>query len=159
MARTKFSELRKEVEARPGAKDRIAEKRAETLEEIRLYELRHEEALSQVEIAGRLDVTQGADLQARARRRRPRLDASQLPRSARRPTRARRRVRRRRPPCPGEPRQGLGGLAGCRRRGPVKEWSGGVGGARSAGRRQRLGFYSRFYSATRHRGIRPGSTR
>jgi type II secretory pathway predicted ATPase ExeA len=32
----------------------------ETLEEIRLYELRHAEAVSQAELAGRLDVTQGA---------------------------------------------------------------------------------------------------
>ena len=60
MARTKFSELRKDVDARPGAKERLAAKRAETLEEIRLYELRHTEAVSQVELAGRLDVTQGA---------------------------------------------------------------------------------------------------
>ena len=60
MARTKFSELRTDVEARPGSKARLARKRAETLEEIRLYELRHAEAVSQVELAGRLDVTQGA---------------------------------------------------------------------------------------------------
>ena len=60
MARTKFSELRKDVEARPGAKQRLAAKRAETLEEIRLFELRHAEAVSQAELAGRLDVTQGA---------------------------------------------------------------------------------------------------
>lgn len=60
MARTKFSELREEVDARPGAEERLAAKRAETLEEIRLYELRHAEAVSQVELAGRLDVTQGA---------------------------------------------------------------------------------------------------
>jgi DNA-binding Xre family transcriptional regulator len=60
MARTKFSELRKQVEARPGAKERIAARRAEALEEIRLYELRHAEAVSQAELAGRLDVTQGA---------------------------------------------------------------------------------------------------
>ena len=60
MARTKFSELRQDVEARPGAAERLAAKRAETLEEIRLYELRHREAVSQVELAGRLDVTQGA---------------------------------------------------------------------------------------------------
>src|SRR6266496_6135995 len=60
MARTKFSELRKEVEARPGAAERLASKRAETLDEIRLYELRHAEAVSQVDLAGRLDVTQGA---------------------------------------------------------------------------------------------------
>jgi DNA-binding transcriptional regulator YiaG len=60
MARTKFSELRKDVVARPGAKERLATKRAATLEEIRLYELRHAEAVSQAELAGRLDVTQGA---------------------------------------------------------------------------------------------------
>jgi DNA-binding transcriptional regulator YiaG len=60
MARTKFFELREAVEARPGARERLAAKRAETLEEIRLYELRHAEAVSQAELAGRLDVTQGA---------------------------------------------------------------------------------------------------
>jgi DNA-binding transcriptional regulator YiaG len=60
MARTKFSELREAVEARPGARERLAAKRAETLEELRLYELRHAEAVSQAELAGRLDVTQGA---------------------------------------------------------------------------------------------------
>jgi DNA-binding XRE family transcriptional regulator len=60
MARTKFSELRKQVDARPGSAERLAAKRAETLEEIRLYELRHREAISQVELAGRLEVTQGA---------------------------------------------------------------------------------------------------
>ena len=60
MARTKFSELRQAVESRPGAQDRLAAKRAETLDEIRLYELRHSAAVSQAELAGRLDVTQGA---------------------------------------------------------------------------------------------------
>ena len=60
MARTKFSELRDAVVAKPGATERLAELRAETMEEIRLYELRHGEAISQVELAGRLDVTQGA---------------------------------------------------------------------------------------------------
>lgn len=60
MARTKFSELRKSVDTRPGAAERLAAKRAETLEEIRLYELRHAEAVSQAELAGRLEVTQGA---------------------------------------------------------------------------------------------------
>lgn len=60
MARTKFSELRKETTARPGGRERLAAKRADTLEEIRLYELRHTEAVSQAELAGRLDVTQGA---------------------------------------------------------------------------------------------------
>jgi DNA-binding XRE family transcriptional regulator len=60
MARRKFSELRREVEARPGVSARLAAKRAETLEEIRLYELRHRAAVSQAELAGRLEVTQGA---------------------------------------------------------------------------------------------------
>ena len=60
MARTKFSELRKQVEARPGAAERLAAKREETLAEIELYELRHAEAVSQAELAGRLEVTQGA---------------------------------------------------------------------------------------------------
>ena len=35
-------------------------KRAETLEEMRLYELRHGQAVSQAVLAGRLEVTQGA---------------------------------------------------------------------------------------------------
>jgi DNA-binding transcriptional regulator YiaG len=60
MARTNFDDLRRQVQARPGAKQRLATARAETLEEMRLYELRHAEALSQVEVAGRLNVTQGA---------------------------------------------------------------------------------------------------
>ena len=56
----KFSELRDQVVARPGASDRLARARAATLEEIRLFELRHAEAVSQVELAGRLDITQSA---------------------------------------------------------------------------------------------------
>jgi DNA-binding XRE family transcriptional regulator len=60
MARPKFSELRDTVVAKSGAAERLADLRAETLEEIRLYELRHGEAISQAELAGRLDVTQGA---------------------------------------------------------------------------------------------------
>ena len=60
MARTKFTKLREEVLARPGAPERVARARAETLEEIRLYELRHREAVSQATLAGRLEVTQGA---------------------------------------------------------------------------------------------------
>lgn len=60
MARTKFAELRDTVVAKPGAVERLAGLRTETLEEIRLYELRHGEAISQAELAGRLDVTQGA---------------------------------------------------------------------------------------------------
>jgi DNA-binding XRE family transcriptional regulator len=60
MPRTKFSELRDTVVAKPGAVERLAGLRADTLDEIRLYELRHAEAVSQAELAGRLDVTQGA---------------------------------------------------------------------------------------------------
>ncbi len=60
MARTKFSTLRDDVTAEHGASERIAAMRAEALEEIRLFELRHREAVSQAELAGRLDVTQGA---------------------------------------------------------------------------------------------------
>jgi len=60
MARTKFSELRSQVVQRPGAKDRLSRKRAETLKEISLYELRHQEAISQIELGGRLEITQGA---------------------------------------------------------------------------------------------------
>jgi hypothetical protein len=47
MARTKFSDLRKQVEARPGARLRLAVERAETLEEMQLFELRQAEAVSQ----------------------------------------------------------------------------------------------------------------
>jgi len=60
MARTKFTKLREEVLARPGATERVAQARAETLEEIRLYEHRHRDAISQATLAGRLEVTQGA---------------------------------------------------------------------------------------------------
>jgi len=60
MARTKFSKLSDEVRARPGASDRLAKARTETLGEIQLYELRHREAVSQATLAGRLEVTQGA---------------------------------------------------------------------------------------------------
>src|SRR4051794_32703306 len=57
---SKFSKLRDEVLARPGAAEALADARAATLEEIRLYELRHAEAVSQVELAGRLEITQSA---------------------------------------------------------------------------------------------------
>lgn len=60
MARTKFSELAGDVRKKPGASGRIADLRLETLEELRLFELRHGEAVSQAELAGRLEVTQGA---------------------------------------------------------------------------------------------------
>jgi hypothetical protein len=42
--------IRDAVLAQPGAPERLAGLRAETLEEIRLYELRHGEAISQVEL-------------------------------------------------------------------------------------------------------------
>lgn len=60
MARTKFADLRAEALAKPGAAEKLAAARLETDEEIRLYQLRHGEAVSQAELAGRLDVTQGA---------------------------------------------------------------------------------------------------
>lgn len=60
MARTNFSDLRTEVLNRPGAAERLAAQRAETMDEIRLYELRRSQAVSQAELAGRLDITQGA---------------------------------------------------------------------------------------------------
>ena len=60
MPRTKFSELRDQLIAEPGATEKLADARRETLDEIRIFELRHGEAISQAELAGRLDVTQGA---------------------------------------------------------------------------------------------------
>ena len=60
MPYTSFSKLRNEVVKRPGAAERLADKRQKTLDEIRLHELRQAEAVSQAEIAGRLEVTQGA---------------------------------------------------------------------------------------------------
>ena len=56
----KFSKLAAELEATPGAKQAIENAQAGMSEEIRLYELRRAEAVSQAELAGRLDVTQGA---------------------------------------------------------------------------------------------------
>ena len=93
MARTKFSELRKQVEERPGARERLAAKRDETLEEIRLYELRHA-AGGQPGGAGR--PARGdprSDLEARARGGCPDLDVAPVPRGTGGPTRACRRVR------------------------------------------------------------------
>lgn len=57
---TKWSELRDELRSKPGAEEAIHRARRESAEELRLYELRHGEAVSQVELAGRLEVTQGA---------------------------------------------------------------------------------------------------
>jgi len=56
----KWSKLRDELMAKPGTKEGVERARKESLEEIRLYELRHAEAVSQAELAGRLEVTQGA---------------------------------------------------------------------------------------------------
>lgn len=56
----KWSKLRNELMAKPGAKEGVERAREESLEEIRLYELRHAEAVSQAELGGRLEVTQGA---------------------------------------------------------------------------------------------------
>ena len=50
MVRTKFSEHRHDVVAEPGAVERLAGLRVGTLEEIRLYELRHGEAIRQAEL-------------------------------------------------------------------------------------------------------------
>jgi hypothetical protein len=46
MARTTFSELCYTVVAKPGDNERLAGMRAEALEEIRLCELRHGDAIS-----------------------------------------------------------------------------------------------------------------
>jgi DNA-binding Xre family transcriptional regulator len=56
----KFSELREQLLTEPGGAEAVAKARVEALEEIRLYELRRAEALSQVELAGRLEITQSA---------------------------------------------------------------------------------------------------
>ena len=56
----KWSELREEMMDRPGAAEGLERARAELNEEIRLYELRNAEALSQAELAGRLEITQSA---------------------------------------------------------------------------------------------------
>ena len=57
---TKWSKLREEMLVRPGAVEALERSRIESAEEIRLYELRHAEAISQATIAGRLELTQGA---------------------------------------------------------------------------------------------------
>ena len=56
----KWSDLRDNMMERPGAAEAIERARAGYDEEVRLYELRHAEALSQVEVAGRLEITQSA---------------------------------------------------------------------------------------------------
>lgn len=56
----KWSELREKMMDGPEAEEGMERARAESDEEIRLYELRNSEALSQVELAGRLEITQSA---------------------------------------------------------------------------------------------------
>ena len=58
--RRKWSQLRDEMMTRPGATEAMERARAESAEDVRLYALRHAEAISQATIAGRLEVTQGA---------------------------------------------------------------------------------------------------
>lgn len=57
---TKWSIVRDELRSKPGAEEAVAESRERLREELRLYELRHAEAVSQAELAGRLEITQGA---------------------------------------------------------------------------------------------------
>ena len=56
----KFSELKDELLTRPGAVEALERAGKSSDEEIRLYELRHAEALSQATMAGRLELTQSA---------------------------------------------------------------------------------------------------
>lgn len=56
----KWSELRDKLMESPGAPEALERARAALDEEVRPYELRRAEALSQVEVAGRLEITQSA---------------------------------------------------------------------------------------------------
>ena len=56
----KFKILEDQVLSRPGAKERQAKLRQETLAEYGLYQLRVDQGVSQIELAGRLRVTQPA---------------------------------------------------------------------------------------------------
>jgi len=56
----KWAEIRGDLENRPGYTERAVKLREQTLEEIRLFELRRAEAVSQIEMAGRLNITQAA---------------------------------------------------------------------------------------------------
>lgn len=53
MGRTKFSTLRDDVTAKDGASALIAAMRVDALEEIRLFELRHGEAVGQASLGAR----------------------------------------------------------------------------------------------------------
>jgi len=56
----KWSTLRDDLRSKPGAAGSIAAAQKQSLEDLRLYELRNTEAVSQAELAGRLEITQGA---------------------------------------------------------------------------------------------------
>jgi DNA-binding Xre family transcriptional regulator len=56
----KYQGLHDRVVARPGAEERLARLREETLAEIGLYELRRSRDISQIELAQRLQITQSA---------------------------------------------------------------------------------------------------
>ena len=56
----KWADVRGRLDERPGFTERAAKLRADTLEEIRLFELRRGAAVSQIEMAGRLSITQAA---------------------------------------------------------------------------------------------------
>jgi transcriptional regulator with XRE-family HTH domain len=61
MASTKnYSQLHEKVLARPGAAERLAALRADTLTEIALYELRRATERSQVELAATIGISQSA---------------------------------------------------------------------------------------------------
>jgi hypothetical protein len=55
-----FSKLRDQVLSRPGGAAAMAQARVETMNEIRLYELRRTEAMRQIEQTGRLEITPDA---------------------------------------------------------------------------------------------------
>jgi hypothetical protein len=55
-----FSILRAQVLSRPGGAEAMAKARAETMEEIRLYELRRTEAMRQIEQTGPIEITPDA---------------------------------------------------------------------------------------------------
>lgn len=55
-----YKKLHEQIAARPGAAERLAELRAETLAEIGLYELRKQTGHSQMELAAALGISQSA---------------------------------------------------------------------------------------------------
>lgn len=59
-SRKNFDILKAQVEARPGAAERLAQLRQETLAEIGLYELRRALDVSQTELAAQLEISQSA---------------------------------------------------------------------------------------------------